>query len=78
MKNKIKQLVKFILIKAFGLVNVQVLFLRMDYTPDIVTFDKNKLESYSEHNMKIQLYYEGLKKAKMERSFYLHYFENSL
>lgn len=68
MKSSIKQLLKFSLIKAFDLVGIQAYFSKKGSATEVVTFDKKLLESYSKHNEKIQLYYKGLKKSKMEWS----------
>jgi len=63
MEGQINQLVKFSLTKAFDLVGVEAHLFKKSSTTDIVTFDRKALESYFEHNEKIQLYDEGLKKS---------------
>lgn len=71
----LKQQVKNILVKAFGLVGVHAEFsLKSSMSPNdganssLVTIDTKRLQSYASENSKIQLYKEGLSQAHAEFS----------
>lgn len=68
MASKIKQLVKSGLIKACDLIGVHTGLSEKDGANGVIAFDTKSLESYAKHDEKIQLYYEGLIKSKMEWS----------